>query len=393
MTTSRQLAEADFPLYSVVCTPDNRVIVGGGGGKSKTGVPNGLAVYKWEEDFPLVGKLDTEEHAVWNIALHPQEPAIVCGMDEFGRVYSFKRDTSAKEKETSEEASGDDKKATEEKEEKKKEDKKAKVDSTAPFFHLESSQVTDTAEEPWQKVCRLNADGTKILTGGQDGTVRLWKYPSFEKIAEFKGHTLEIKDVAFHPNDTQVAAVSHGKEVIVWNVKDGSVVKRLEFKYEGTVYKFNAVRYLTFDNLVYVYAIAVMPGHPSHVVAWSTRTWNRSKQEEIDPEPCTAFDVSPCESYLAVGTCLGTVKVYDAINLKCGRIAKEIHPLFVTGLAFSPDSSKLVSISADKRIVETVIDFSPRMGMVEILQMLIWVMILILAIMLAYLGPKYADQY
>ena len=46
---SRQLVELDYPIYSVACTGDY-AIIGGGGGKSRTGVPNVLVCVHLSQD-------------------------------------------------------------------------------------------------------------------------------------------------------------------------------------------------------------------------------------------------------------------------------------------------------------------------------------------------------
>eukprot|EP00124_Ichthyophonus_hoferi_P001827 Ihof_evm8s107 gene=Ihof_evmTU8s107 len=357
---SKQLAEAEFPLYTVAVTPDNQVIVGGGGGGSKTGVPNGLLVYKWDTEATLIAKLDTEDHAVMSMTLHPEGDTVLVGMDGVCKVYSMTKEvpdeTSKDSKETVvEKDDGKDKKSEDEKSEPGVED----VPVSTPSFHLESSQTTDfSEEEPYQKVVRLNKDGSQILTGGADGIARLWKCSDFTKITEFTGAKGQIKDACFHPNGKQIATTSSTKDIIVYNIEDQTEITRLSFKANNVAFRLEHIRYLTIDSEVFMFALAVWPNQPTYVVVWETESWKVLRHGLADKELCTAFTVSPSHQYIAVANCLGTVTILDTQHLRRGQIARDIHPIFVTDLAFSSDSSKLISVSVDKRIVETIIDFS-----------------------------------
>ncbi len=72
----------------------------------------------------------------------------------------------------------------------------------------------------------INADGSKVATGSEDGIIRVWKMADLgnqnEQPMELKGHVATIEQVVFSPADPAVL-VSAGDDgrIIAWNVEDG----------------------------------------------------------------------------------------------------------------------------------------------------------------------------
>ena len=46
----------------------------------------------------------------------------------------------------------------------------------------------------------FSPDGVLVLTGGQDGTVRLWEMATGKEIRRYEGHTRRVVAVAFSPD-------------------------------------------------------------------------------------------------------------------------------------------------------------------------------------------------
>lgn len=45
-----------------------------------------------------------------------------------------------------------------------------------------------------------------MATGGADGFVRLWQFPSFKPLREIKAHEQEVDDIDFSPDNQKVTA-------------------------------------------------------------------------------------------------------------------------------------------------------------------------------------------
>lgn len=105
--------------------------------------------------------------------------------------------------------------------------------------NLENGQITHTLlghEKPIHAVS-FSPDNTKLVTGSEDQTVRLWNLSDLQKpeMQKFSGHTGTITAVAFHPDGNQVLSGSADKLVKLWNVADGVLLQDFAGHTEGIV--------------------------------------------------------------------------------------------------------------------------------------------------------------
>jgi hypothetical protein len=67
----------------------------------------------------------------------------------------------------------------------------------------------------------FSPDGRYAVSGGKDYSVRLWDLTTGKELKEFRGHTKEVWDVAFHPNGRQVFSASWDATVKLWDTATG----------------------------------------------------------------------------------------------------------------------------------------------------------------------------
>ncbi|CAI8044924.1 Prolactin regulatory element-binding protein [Geodia barretti] len=77
---------------------------------------------------------------------------------------------------------------------------------------------TDFSSECYQKTVAFSCHGDRVVTGGSDGIVRVWKYPSLDKVCELKGHENEIETLSCHPSKEQVVSMCRGGKGVVWDL-------------------------------------------------------------------------------------------------------------------------------------------------------------------------------
>jgi hypothetical protein len=70
----------------------------------------------------------------------------------------------------------------------------------------------------------LSSDGQTLLTGSEDGIVKLWDVPNRRLTRSLRRHTGAVVGAAFSPNDQHVVTVSWDGSVKLWNPANDEVV-------------------------------------------------------------------------------------------------------------------------------------------------------------------------
>jgi serine/threonine protein kinase/WD40 repeat protein len=70
----------------------------------------------------------------------------------------------------------------------------------------------------------FSPDGTRLLTGGADRTVRLWDVSTGRELRRFAGHTAQVRSVAFAPDAKTVASAGTDHDVRAWDAETGEAL-------------------------------------------------------------------------------------------------------------------------------------------------------------------------
>ncbi|KAG8294650.1 hypothetical protein J6590_098578 [Homalodisca vitripennis] len=231
------------------------------------------------------------------------------------------------------------------------------------------SVQTDFSPEPLQRVVRISPSGQMMATGGTDGHVLLWKFPSLRPLLDITAHHREIDDLDFSPDNTAVASVSKDGRGYVWCVKTGNKLKDIEWTpTNGTKYLYKRCRYGRVEEdpkrsrLFLICNPASRVGRQvAYIHLWDTTQSRVTRSATVD-ESLSALAVRDDGRFLAVGTMFtGSVSIYIAFSLQRVLNVKEAHSMFVTGLEFLPAVSEetsittvseaaVISISVDNRV-------------------------------------------
>lgn len=69
-------------------------------------------------------------------------------------------------------------------------------------------------------------DGAWLVSGGWDGTVRVWSAVG-ELLHTLAGHTARVNDAAFSPDGRRLASVDRGGEMLVWDTTTWTALERV----------------------------------------------------------------------------------------------------------------------------------------------------------------------
>ncbi|MBD2126542.1 hypothetical protein NDI39_05220 [Microcoleus sp. ZQ-A2] len=81
----------------------------------------------------------------------------------------------------------------------------------------------------------FSPDGTRLISGSHDQTVRLWEVSTGEWLKVLQGHDNWVWSVAFSPDGHSIASASQDETIKLWDAKTGDCLKTLPVPkpYEG----------------------------------------------------------------------------------------------------------------------------------------------------------------
>jgi WD40 repeat protein len=80
---------------------------------------------------------------------------------------------------------------------------------------------------PYVEAVDYSSDGKSIISGGVDGTIRLWDLTSAREAMKFEGHTGCITDVSFSPDGRTIASISLDGTIRLWDVAAGRQIQKI----------------------------------------------------------------------------------------------------------------------------------------------------------------------
>jgi WD40 repeat protein len=185
----------------------------------------------------------------------------------------------------------------------------------------------------------FSPDGTRIVSGSDDRTVRIWDADSGTELRTLKGHTRLVLSVAFSPDGTRIVSGSDDNTVRVWDADSGTELRTLK------------------GHTRLVWSVAFSPdgtrivsGSDDHTV----RVWDAdsgTKLQTLKGHAGSVWSVafSPDGTRIVSGSDDRTVRIWDADSGTELRTLKG-HTRLVLSVAFSPDGTRIVSGSDDRTV-------------------------------------------
>ncbi|THH01859.1 hypothetical protein EW026_g907 [Hermanssonia centrifuga] len=338
-----------FPIYSSAFVSANELILGGGGGQSRSGIKNKLRLYRVESDtvLELVDELELDkgEDAPMSMAGYPETKQLVCGVNSSAEALKTGENQNCRR-----------------------------------FIVRDGNTLKfDAVEDDFQKVTVLSPDGGLLAAAGNKD-LALLRFPSLDPVAIpihlDKG---EIYDATFSA-DTLVICTT--VSLLVYSLPqqttDGTTEKKAGKQKEVALPKldlvktvdrptlpgqdggssFRSARYHPLDSKVlYTVVNAVPPRNRTKnsprrafVCKWNTEKWEVAKLRKVGDRGLTCFDVSANGKFLAFGSSDYTVGILDSQTLAPLLTILKAHEFPPTTLRFNPASNLLMSGSADNTV-------------------------------------------
>ena len=182
-------------------------------------------------------------------------------------------------------------------------------------------------------------DGTRIVSGSSDKTVRIWDAASGAQLQVLKGHEGAITAIAVSPDGAYIVSGSFDETVRIWDAVRGTQLRVLQGHEDD------------------VNAVAVSPDS-TRIVSGSmdntVRLWDAASGEQIQTlrghqKRVNAVAVSPNGARVISGSRDKTIRIWDAASGEPLQVL-EGHEGAVLAVAISPDGTRIVSGSGPPTI-------------------------------------------
>ncbi|ORX34646.1 WD40-repeat-containing domain protein [Kockovaella imperatae] len=391
-TSHRAHPTTSFPVYCLDWADDQTLLMGGGGGASRSGIENKLKACKVSKDgrnvkYTTELRLSSEEDAPMTMAvdrksgqlvtgINSAEASVKAGSNEHCRVYSYQ-------------------------------------DEFALVRGRKTIEAEWSDDYPYQKITCLSPSFEFVAVGtttnsGTEGQVAILRFPELEPVHVLRPDG-ELVDVDWGGADGDWLAITTTSALLLYRVKEGEKSDR-KFELKQTIsppsLDANPVIYrsarFSQDSILHAilnvskvknrgapkksfvvnYGLAPLPEDgKGKEKATDLDQWDIITRREVASKQITVFDVSGNGKLLAYGCADLSVGILDAKTLSPLLKILHAHSFPPTALRFNPSATLLVSASADHTIRAIVVPASfDGLSMTVIL--LVALLTLILALLL-----------
>jgi WD40 repeat protein len=189
----------------------------------------------------------------------------------------------------------------------------------------------------------VRADGNQFLTGGTDGSVKMWEAKSGKVTQTIAAaHAGAVKAVLYRPESEQIVTTGADKTVRTWDAKTG----KPDGKSDPLKSAVNGLAVSPDGKKVAVACAALKKGGPGIVTVLDAATLKPNFTMEVHDDAATCVVFHPKSNHLATGGADKTIRAWDLGTRERTSSDENAEPL--RGLAVTADGKRFAVFSATR---------------------------------------------
>lgn len=315
---------AEYPLYGAKFLKDNVLLIAGGGGEGKNGIPNKITTLEITKD--------TKINKITELELDEDDDSPT-GLDAYGKTILVAcNENSSKIKNGK--GNKHIRKFTHNGEGK-----------NLKFIEAIDFQKSHNPDE-YTKLISFSRDGSlsAIASSTEPSSLRIINPDDLREKYEIESPT-EIKDLNFSPNGKLIGYITKSSLEIISTVTGTSIGRLTSFNNNWVLSK---IRFIDDDSILIGSSLSKGTG-----IMLTKVNVKRGKPEIFKSKlitkkfkGITSMDVDPKSELVALSSSDNSVSIVKLKSLSICKIFKQIHTFAITKVVFSPDSKYIASVSA-----------------------------------------------
>lgn len=176
-----------------------------------------------------------------------------------------------------------------------------RVDNNEQLWQIDNAHKNGVTAIALSHNCKF------IVSGGQEGEVRVWEIRSRELISHLKEHTSKVTSLQIFADDIHLLTASRDKSILCWDLKNQKRISNQTLRMGGI----NNFAVSPVDSNAFLSV-----GQDRKITYWDIRKSQAQGSIDSSPNPgesdeLLAIDIQKSGKLFATGGLMGVVRIYD----------------------------------------------------------------------------------